>query len=63
MKQSIRKLDKKGDLREFEHDMVVAAQNLIYWEFPTQQSLEFTENGLKKRKCPVSHCSLVKRPS
>ncbi len=27
---------------------------LIYWDFHTQLSLGFTENGLKKRKYPVS---------
>ncbi len=27
---------------------------LIYWDFHTQPSLEITENGLKKRKYPVS---------
>ncbi len=27
---------------------------LIYWDFHTQQSLEFTENGPNKRKYPVS---------
>ncbi len=27
---------------------------LIYWDFHTQPSLVFTENGLKKRKYPVS---------
>ncbi len=28
---------------------------LIYWDFLTQPSLGFTENGLKKRKYPVSY--------
>ncbi len=27
---------------------------LIYWDFHTQPSLGFTENGQKKRKYPVS---------
>ncbi len=27
---------------------------LIYWDFHTQPSLEFTENGPSKRKYPVS---------
>ncbi len=27
---------------------------LIYWDFHTQSSLGFTENGPKKRKYPVS---------
>ncbi len=27
---------------------------LIYWDFHEQPSLGFTENGLKKRKYPVS---------
>lgn len=28
------------------------------WDFPTQPSLEFTENGPKKRNYPVSDFSL-----
>ncbi len=28
--------------------------NMIYWDFHTQPSLGFTENGLKKKKYPVS---------
>ena len=31
---------------------------LIYWDFHAQQSLGFTENGLKKRNYPVSGFSL-----
>ncbi len=58
-KPSIR-TGKKGDLSE--RGMVVGArradlsisQLLIYWDFHTQPSLGFTENGLKKRKYPVS---------
>ncbi len=53
---------KKGDLSDFEHGMVVGADGLvwvfqtllIYWDFHTQPSLGFTENGPKKRKYPVS---------
>ncbi len=59
-KPSIR-TGKKGDLRDFERGMVVGARLvwvfqklLIYWDFHAQPSLEFTENGLKKRKYPVS---------
>lgn len=51
---------KKDDLSDFEHDMFVGGrwavipfqnytfQKLIYWDFPSQQSLEFTGTGLKK---------------
>ena len=60
-KPSIRK-GKKGDLIGFEHGMVVGTRRaglsisklLIYWDFHTQPSLGFTENGPKKRKYPVS---------
>lgn len=31
---------------------------LVYWHFPTQQSLGFKEYGLKKIKCPVNYCQL-----
>lgn len=53
---------KKDDLSDFEHDMFVGGQwavipfqnytfqKLIYWNFPSQQSLEFTGTGLKKGK-------------
>ncbi len=55
-------MGKKGDFSDFEHGMVVGARRsglsiqklLIYWNFHAQQSLGFTENGLKKRKYPVS---------
>ncbi len=55
-------MGKKGDLSDFECGMVVGARRaglsiqklLIYWNFHAQQSLGFTENGLKKRKYPVS---------
>ncbi len=55
-------MGKKGDLSDFERGMVVGADGLvwvfqkllIYWDFHTQPSLGFTENGLKKRKYPVS---------
>ncbi len=55
-------MGKKGDLSDFERGMVVGADGLvwvfqkllIYWDFHTQPSLGFTENGPKKRKYPVS---------
>jgi len=51
-------MGKKGDLSDFEHGMVVVARQagvlLIYWDFHAQPYLGFTENGLKKRKYPVS---------
>ncbi len=55
-------MGKKGDLSDFERGMVVGARGLvwvfqkllIYWDFHAQPSLGFTENGLKKRKYPVS---------
>ncbi len=55
-------MGKKGDLSDFERGMVVGARQavrvfkkqLIYWDFHVQPSLRFTENGLKKRKYPVS---------
>ncbi len=44
---------KKGDLSDFECGMVVGARQAglrkSYWDFHTQPSLGFTENGLKKR--------------
>ncbi len=57
VKPSIR-TGKKGDLSDFERGMVVGADGLvwvfhkllIYWDFHTQASLGFTENGPKKRK-------------
>ncbi len=49
---SIRK-GKKGDLSDFERGMLFQ-KLLIYWDFHAQPSLGFTENGLKKRKYPVS---------
>ncbi len=55
-------MGKKGDLSDFERGMFVGADGLvwvfqkllIYWDFHAQPSLGFTENGLKKRKYPVS---------
>jgi len=56
-------MEKKEDLGNFEHGMVVGARRtglsiffklLIYWDFHAQPSLGFTENGPKKRKYPVS---------
>ena len=55
-------MGKKGDLSDFERGMVVGARRagseyqklLIYWDFHTQPSLGFTENGPKKRKYPMS---------
>ncbi len=57
-------MGKKGDLSDFERGMVVGVRRLvwvfqkllIYWDFHTQPSLGLTENGLKKRKYPVSSC-------
>ncbi len=56
---------KKGDLSDFECGVVVGARRtvvfqklLICWDFHTQPSLGFAENGLKKRKYPVSRSSL-----
>ncbi len=53
-------MGKKGDLSDFERGMVVGAwlvwvfqKLLIYWDFHTQPSLEFTENGPKKRKYTI----------
>ncbi len=55
-------MGKKGDLSDFEREMVVGARRLvcvfkkllIYWDFYAQPSLGFIENGPKKRKYPVS---------
>ncbi len=55
-------MGKKGDLSDFEREMVVGARRLVWvfqkqlicWDFHTQPSLGFTENGPKKRKYPVS---------
>ncbi len=55
-------MGKKGDLSDFERGMVVGDRRLvwvfqkllIYWDFHAQPSLEFTENGPKKRKYPVN---------
>ncbi len=55
-KPSIR-TGKKGDLSDFERGMFVGARRaglLIYWDFHAQAYLGFIENGLKKRKYPVS---------
>ncbi len=60
-KPSVR-IGKKGDLRDFECGMVVGARwaglsiskTADLLAFSRQPSLEFTENGLKKRKYPVS---------
>ncbi len=50
-------MGKKGDLSDFERGMVVGARRLvwvfkkllIYWDFHTQPSLGFTENGQKQK--------------
>ncbi len=53
-------MGKKGDLSDFECGMVVGARlaglsiSKTADTFHTQPSLGFTENGLKKRKYPVS---------
>ncbi len=55
-------MGKKGDLSDFEHGMLLVPDGLvwvfqkllIYWDFHAQPSLGFTENGMKKRKYPVS---------
>ncbi len=52
-------MGKKGELSNFEHGIVVGQvwvfqKLLIYWDFHAQPSLEFTENGQKKRKYPMS---------
>ncbi len=55
-------MGKKGDLSDFERGMVFGARRvvwvfqklLIYWDFHTQPSLGFTQNGPNKRKYPVS---------
>ncbi len=55
-------MGKKMDLSDFERGMVVGVirlvwvfkKLLIYWDFHTQPSLGFTENGPKKRKYHVS---------
>ncbi len=53
---------KKGDLSYFDVERLlvpdalvwVFQKLLIYWDLHTQPSLEFTENGSKKRKYQVS---------
>ncbi len=55
-------MGKKGDLSDCERGMVVSARRLVWvfkkllisWDFHTQPSLGFTENGPKTRKYPVS---------
>ncbi len=53
-------MGKKGDLSDFEHGMIGARradlrfQKLLIWDFHAHTILGFTENGLKKRKYPVS---------
>jgi len=39
--------------------VLVNQKLLIYWDFHAQPSLEFTENGPKNRKYPVSSSSVV----
>ncbi len=61
-------MGKKEDLSDFERGMVVGADGLdwvfqkllIFWDFHPQPSLGFTENGLKKRKYPVSRSRVDK---
>ncbi len=60
-KPSIR-MGKKGDLKDLNVEWLLVPDGLvrlfqkllIYWDFHTQPSLGFTENGPKKRKYPVS---------
>ncbi len=48
-------MGKKGDLSDFERGCwCQTGWSEIYWDFHAQPSLGFTENGLKKRKYPVS---------
>ncbi len=55
-------MGKKGDLSDFERGMVVGARRadlsisklLIYWDFHTQPSLVFTDNGPKNIKYAVT---------
>ena len=59
-------MEKKGDLNDFERGMVVGArwaglnisETAHQLGFSPQPSLGFTENGLKKRKYPVSSSSV-----
>lgn len=58
-------MGKKGDLSNSERGTVVGARwdslfqkLLICWEFPTQLSLGFTENGGNKGKYPVNSSPL-----
>lgn len=49
-------MHEKGDFSDLERDVIVGEEGLelqkllIYCDFPTQASLGFTENGLKKEK-------------
>jgi len=46
-------MGKKGDLSNFERDMVVGAvfHNLLsYWDFHAQPFQGFTKNGVKREK-------------
>lgn len=59
------RMRKKGDIGDFKHAIVVGRwlvwefqTLLIYWDFPTRQSLGLSENGQKRRKCPVNGSSL-----
>lgn len=54
-------MEKKGDLSDFEHDMVIgdiradlSISERSYWDFHTQPFLGFTEGGPKRGKHPVS---------
>ncbi len=64
-------MGRKGDLSDIKRGMLLVTEGfvwlfqklLIYWNFHKQLSLGFTENGLKKRKYPVSGSSVGKNGS
>ena len=58
--------DKECNLSEVDHGLVVVSDGLfewkllISWDFHTQQSLEFTQNGVKNKTHPL-RCSSANR--